>query len=263
MHPIDGHEPEGSARRALIIAHEPDGPGGQVAVRLAARGYGVETHVVTHDVDAPNTSTPFPAIEPYDVVAIMGSVRSLTEKDEISNWVLEELELIRHAHRIEKPLLGVCFGGQLVADALGGSVETSPTTEIGWFMIEAADGKTNPVGPGPWMEWHHDRFSPPPGAEVLAKTDAATQLFTIGRIVVTQFHPEIDLAHLIGWLKTADDEYLNTYGQNRETLIADMREHETHNIEQCHALVDWFLDDIAFPETEAPVAAGLTQAVTP
>jgi len=95
------------------------------------------------------------------------------------------------------------------------------------------------------MEWHHDRFDPPPGATVLATTPRATQLFTIERTVGTQFHPEVDVAHIEGWLAVVEEDYLSAYGQNRIDLLATVQQHEARNTKQCHDLVDWFLDDIA------------------
>lgn len=235
-------------QRALVIAHEPDGPGGQVTLALQERGFAVDTHVLTADMAQPNVASPFPDWSAYDLVVPMGSIRSLTQKDEISNWVHEELDLIRAAAKRGQPMLGVCFGGQLIAEALGGSVEVSPKTELGWYEIEAPDDAVNPVGPGPWMEWHHDRFVAPPQAEVLATTAVGPQLFTIGRIAGTQFHPEVDVAHIEGWLTVADDEYLDNYGRDRSQILAEMHEHEARNSENCRLLIDWFLDEVAFPD---------------
>lgn len=241
-----GEEPSDQRHgRALVIAHEVDGPGGEVGRHLGRRGYAVDTHVVTSEPDQPNLAAPFPDWGDYDLVAPMGSIRSLTQMDEISNWVYEELELIRQAAANDQPILGICFGGQLIAEALGGSVEVSPVTEIGWYEIEPPDGSDNPIGAGPWMEWHHDRLTPPPGAEVLATTDVGPQLFTIGRMAGTQFHPEVDVSHVDTWLSGVEDEYLAEYGQDRHRLLHATKVNEAQSIDGCRRLVDWFLDDIA------------------
>ena len=244
--------------RALVLCHEPDGPAAQIEKRLVQRGFEVNTHLITADYDRPNDAAPFPDATGYDVIVPMGSIRSLTRKHEIDSWIGAELDIIRDAHERATPVLGVCFGGQLIAEALGGSVGPAPVTEIGWAEIDDGD-VPNPVGPGPWMEWHHDGFTPPPGADVLARNDAGVQLIRIGRTVGTQFHPEVDVAHVAMFLESTSDEYLAEYGVTREQLLADTRRHEDANIAQCHGLVDWFLDEVAFPDGVEPAAAAAQQ----
>ncbi len=255
MKPVQSSAASGTA---LVIAHEPDGPGGEVTIHLTELGYRVTTHVVTADRLAPNVAAPFPSFADYDVVVIMGSIRSLTNKDEISSWVHEEMHLIRQAHAAGQPLLGVCFGGQLIAEALGGEVEVSPTTEIGWYTLSAVDGVSNPIGPGPWLEWHHDRFTAPPGSTVLAKTSNGPQLFTIGSLVGTQFHPEVNVGHVEEWLNSADAHYLAEYGQEADVVLAEVRTHDARNREQCKKLVDWFLETSGAHALVAPAAPGVT-----
>jgi len=233
-------------KRALVISHEPYGGAGQVEQRLIQRGISIDTHIVTHDTDRPNNAVPFPDFAGYDLVVPMGSIRSLTNKEEISSWIHTELALIREIHEAGTPMLGICFGGQLIAEALGGSVEIAPVAEIGWFKIEDGLEHANPVGPGPWLEWHHDRFVPPPDAEVLAVNENAVQLIRVNKSVGTQFHPEVDEAHVVGFLAEASEDYLAEHGIRPDDVLADVRSHEADNIEQCHNLVDWFLDEVAF-----------------
>jgi GMP synthase-like glutamine amidotransferase len=235
--------PDMTDRRALVLAHELGGGGCLVNERLRQRDLVVDEHLICPDPDQPNLANPFPDMSGYDVLITGGSVRFLTNKDEIDTWIHTELDLLRATHRRGMPILGICFGGQLLAEALGGSVEVAPVPEIGWFEIE---GDGNPVGPGPWMEWHHDRFVPPPEAEILARTDGAVQLMRIDKSVGTQFHPEVDTAHVEGWLDAADDGYLEQHGIVRDQLLDDVRRHEDANRDRCYALVDWFLDEVAF-----------------
>ena len=105
-----------AGKRALVIAHEPDGPARQIETRLVERGFTVDTHVVTHGYQAPNDATPWPDFDGYDLILPMGSIRSLTRKEEIDSWVHEELRLLHQAHQAGIPMLGVCFGGQLLAE---------------------------------------------------------------------------------------------------------------------------------------------------
>lgn len=67
-------------------------------------------------------------------------------------------------------------------------------------------------------------------------------------MVGTQFHPEVDLAHVANWLAGTDDEYLSQYSQDREAILESMRANEARNNQQCHQLVDWYIDTVAFPE---------------
>ncbi len=237
-------------RRALILVHEPGGGACQIGRRLTQRGVAVDSHVITADLAKPNDAAPFPDHTPYDLLISMGSIHSLTRKHEIDSWIQIELDLLCAAHEARTPILGVCFGGQALADALGGMVEPAPIPEIGWFEIREAKGAVNPIGPGPWFEWHQDRFIPPPDAEVLARTEHATQLFRLDRAVGTQFHPEIDVGHVQAWLAETPDEYLDEVGCDRDQLLAEVVVNEAANITQCHQLVDWFLDRVAFPTNE-------------
>jgi len=160
--------------------------------------------------------------------------------------VYDEADMLRAAHAADRPILGICFGGQLLADSLGGSAQHAAIDEIGWFRIDAPTGATNPVGPGPWFEWHHDCFTAPPQAQVLAQNDRATQLFRMGTSVGTQFHPEVDVNHITGFLNGSEPEYLQRNGIDRRAMLAEAAHHESAAIERAHRFVDWFLDDVAF-----------------
>ena len=68
-----------------------------------------------------------------------------------------------------------------------------------------------------------------------------------GRTVGTQFHPEVDVAHVEGFLRDAPPDYLTEVGVVPDEMLAEMRKMESANSARCHALVDWYIDEVAFP----------------
>ena len=80
----------------------------------------------------------------------------------LHSWLLPELQLLRDAHEAQVPVLGVCFGGQLLAAAHGGSVARSAHPEIGWYDVESDDDL---VPAGRWFQWHYDRWQLPGGRD--------------------------------------------------------------------------------------------------
>ena len=94
-------------------------------------------------------------------------------------------------------MLGLCFGGEALAAVLGARVERSPVPELGWREIETDDPEAIP--PGPWLEWHFERFTTPPGATEIARTGDATQAFRLGPHLGVQFHPEATVEIVEGW----------------------------------------------------------------
>lgn len=106
------------------------------------------------------------------------------------------------------PTLGICLGGQLLAEAAGGVVSRRHGGERG--MIEVTlTAVDDPLfaglpSPCPFFAWHDDSFSLPPGAVHLAgSARCPVQAFRLGNAWGVQFHPEVDSAIVAGWC--ADD----------------------------------------------------------
>jgi GMP synthase-like glutamine amidotransferase len=128
-----------------------------------------------------------------DAVVALGSGRSVHASAD--PWIAAELRFLRDAHEASVPVLGICFGGQALAAALGGTVRAAPQVEIGWIDVEGDEGYG-----GRWFTWHEDVFALPPGARELARASSGPQAFAMGASVGLQFHPEVTPAIVDGWL---------------------------------------------------------------
>lgn len=241
--------------RALVIQQDHVSPTGPVGEALVERGYDVEEFLVVPEehFHAPAVEVVFPDPMDYELVIPMGAPWSVYDEATLGVWVLEEVALLRRAHDAGIPVLGICFGGQALATALGGAVERAPSPEIGWVSV--VTDEPGLIEPGPWFQWHHDRWVTPPGARQVATTDLAPQAFVAGRSLGVQFHPELTSAQLTGWLDNGGATYLLSHGQDPDDLLARTRAEEADAATRTHRLVDRFLDLVA--TAPAPVAADL------
>lgn len=152
-------------------------------------------------VDDPAVDVTFPDAAGYDVIVPLGARWPVYDDALRNSWVGGETQLVRNAADAGVALLGVCFGGQLLAQAFGGSVTRSSDPEIGWYDV--ISDQPDLIPGGPWFQWHFDRWTLPPGATEIARTANASQAFVLGRALALQFHPEVDAELLERWL--ADD----------------------------------------------------------
>jgi GMP synthase (glutamine-hydrolysing) len=134
----------------------------------------------------------------YDGLVVTGSKASVYWDED---WIDPVREYAAGAVDAGVPALGVCWGHQLLADALGGEVCAmgEDTYEIGYRTVETTeDGREDPIFEGIDAEFtvfttHGDEVVElPPGGEVLAENDYAVQAFRAGPAVGVQFHPEYD-----------------------------------------------------------------------
>ena len=184
---------------ALHVHHDANSRPGLIGESLAARGVEAVVHQVCEVPGSPVGSPDFPDPHGHDLIVLYGSRWSVYE-EAVAHWVEPELEFLRRADSLGIPVLGLCFGGQLLSAAHGGKVSASDTPEVGWRKVTPT---ANRIEPGPWLQWHFDSFSLPDGADELARSEAGCQAFRLRRNLGLQFHPEADREVLEGWL--ADD----------------------------------------------------------
>jgi len=229
----------------LIVHHDHASPAGPVADRFAARGWAVADHLVVpaESFHAPGVTTAFPDFTGFGAVVVLGSPWSAYDHALIGSWVLPEIEQLRKADAAGVPVLGICFGGQLLAAAHGGSVARSATPEIGWAEVDSDDESLVPGGP--WFQWHYDRWTLPIGATEVARNAHASQAFVYGRNLAVQFHPEMTPDILGRWFAAGGEKDIDRFGLGGRALQDQTRACDPVNRERAHRLVDAFLDRVA------------------
>jgi GMP synthase-like glutamine amidotransferase len=215
--------------RALILQHGDWGPPGVLAEWADARGIGFDVHHAEHSGD-------LPALNGQAFVASLGSPHNPSDLD--VPQVQAEMAWLSQAIEHDVPVLGLCFGGQALAAALGGTIERAPQAELGWCAIRSR--VPDEVPEGPWLQWHYDRFTLPPGAEQLAESDAGVQAFRHGRHLGVQFHPESTIEIVRLWAQS-DRERLGALGiEDGEALLERGRHHAAAARDAAFRLFDAF-----------------------
>lgn len=177
-------------KKALIIRHVPyEGVAGFRAP-IEAAGYALERI----DVTEPAFAT-LDLCQP-DLLIMMGGPMGVYEQD-LYPWITCQLR--RLTLRLEKdlPTLGVCFGAQMIAAALGAEVYAGPQKEVGFhpvsLTIAGAASPLRHIANVPVLHWHGDSFGIPDNVELLASSHIyAHQAFRRGsNLLALQFHAEM------------------------------------------------------------------------
>lgn len=179
-----------SKLKALIVQHEEPTPAGLLAEWLDKQSAQVDVLRIDLDQRVPDPRE-------YQLIAYLGS--EFASFDDSVPFVQRESDLIRQAAQHDVPMLGLCFGSQLMARALGGESFRAERPEIGWLRVSSKDADL--ISDGPWFEWHYDSFTLPPGAKLLADTDVGPQAYVVGRSLGLQFHPEVTPEIVQGWVR--------------------------------------------------------------
>src|SRR5690606_28541209 len=129
----------GGVMRVAILQHVAfEGPA-QIGLWLDERGLQARVYQL-YAGDA------LPALDDFDLLLVLGGPMSVHDEAEYP-WLAAEKHLLRAALAAGKRALGICLGGQLLAEALGAGVRVAEQAEIGWHLIEQhPDARRSPVG---------------------------------------------------------------------------------------------------------------------
>jgi GMP synthase-like glutamine amidotransferase len=187
----------------------------------------------------------FPSGHGYDGLFILGGPMNVYE-DEQYPWLAPEKHFIARAVSERKPILGVCLGAQLLAVVMGGSVTRNRHKEIGWFPVELTPAGRDSALLRDFPDrftafhWHGDRFSIPPPAIHVARSEACNEQAFVyeHRVVGLQFHLETTRENVAALVEHCGDEIVRApYIQDRRTVEAS-----TDNLPTTHGLLEKLLD---------------------
>jgi GMP synthase-like glutamine amidotransferase len=182
-----------------------------------------------------NKGEPVPDMAPYTHLVIMGGPMAVYEMEQ-HPYLKSEAKLIEQAIKMNKHVLGVCLGAQMLAHALGARVYAGGQKEIGWYEVAltpegmkdavmsalALDNKRAALV----FQWHGDTFDLPAGAVRLASSHLFTnQAFRYSdRVYALQFHIEVTPVIVLDWLKDEKGIDLKSVGAESNRIYGPYRE---------------------------------------
>jgi GMP synthase-like glutamine amidotransferase len=141
-------------------------------------------------------------VDNYAAIVILGGYMSVYQN---LPFLEEQQKLIRNANHHQVPLLGICLGSQLIAQALGGRVYKGQRKEIGWFEVKVNNEGRNDIFKGITNErikvfqWHGDTYELPKSAILLASSNLYPQAFKVGTSIGILFHLEVTHEIIRNW----------------------------------------------------------------
>lgn len=224
-------------KRIHVIQHVPFETPAHIGRWAGERGLELEI-VRLFDGVAP------PDADDVEALVLMGGPMSVHD-EMLFPWLAAEKRLVERVLRLERPVLGVCLGAQIIADVLGARVHRNRFQEIGWYRTEpTAEGRSHPRFPvgdafTP-LHWHGETFDLPAGTVHLARSAACEQqAFAWGaRVLGLQFHLEMTPEGIQDLITNCAGEMgSGPYVQSPEQMIA-----AGGHVAAAHAMLEALLD---------------------
>jgi GMP synthase (glutamine-hydrolysing) len=235
------------SKRIIIVDHPLGGRDDRATSMLQAKGYNI-----TWRRPADGDVLPPPDAD-YAAAIVHGGVENLSESQDVA-YLNEEMDWIKRWVETERPFVGFCLGGQMLAQSFGAKVlpHTGRIHEIGYTEIEPCRSATNFMKQNTHMyEWHKEGFELPDGAELLATGRVFPhQAFKIGeRAFGLQFHPEVSPTNFQGWLDASQPMTCFAGAHSREQQTADAQRFDTPMESWLtNFLLDWLPSGDAEPD---------------
>jgi GMP synthase (glutamine-hydrolysing) len=147
----------------------------------------------------------FADVRQTDAVIVLGCPKGIRDIA-TTPWLKDLFHFVADCVRWNKPYLGICYGGQILAHALGAPVTPNRTKELGVYSVSLnSAGKRDPLFTGfpdtfPVFHWHGDTFAVPFDATLLAEgIECKNQAFRRGKEIGVQFHLESESRDVKAW----------------------------------------------------------------
>ncbi len=225
--------------RAVCLKHVPfEGPGA-FATALTARGMSLDQYLVPRD-GLPQDAG--------DLLIVMGGPMSVNDSEP---WIAEETAFIRSTLLAGTAVIGICLGSQFMAKALGATVRSGKSLEIGMTQIRLTkDGQRDPLfGSCPEtfdvFEWHGEVFDLPKDCVALAGSDVAPlQAFRYGTSAYgLLFHLEMEEAGIDSLCRECAPDL--TKARLTAQQVKDMA---LPHLPQLHRMADRLIDHLLSPQ---------------
>lgn len=177
-----------------------------------------------------------PDASAVDILIIMGGPMNVFDYH-IHPWMEEEIAWVTEFIQMEKPVLGICLGAQIIATALGEEVYPGPQREIGWHNLQFFPSlgdykicKDLPVS-RKVFHWHGDTFNIPEGATRIAASQAfPNQGFIFNnKVIAMQFHLEVTPDSLKELVENCRDELVEgPHIQSEKEILSEGKYFQTN-----------------------------------
>lgn len=209
-----------------------------------------ETYLRKHKVDFSvhdaYKENALPSLDKYDALIVGGTPISIYDPAK-PKWLKTEIAQLAEVVRTGKPYLGVCGGGQILANILDAEVKRNPVKEVGAYKVTLTDaGKASPFFRGfpqefPVFQFHGDTFDIPRGATLLVEgRDCKNQAFSYGKAIALQFHLEVSSETAGKWADEYTD-WLGGFGKSKEQIVDECARIERQIVGLAELLIENFI----------------------
>lgn len=224
--------------KILVVVHDIDDHLNEMANPIAEAGILMDTWDVLNDsVGRPELEQ----LAQYSGIISLGAHAGVLEEEK-HLWMKHERKIMNWALETKTPLLGLCFGSQLLASAAGSRVYKAEAGEFAWTKVDMLPEAANdPVlgvlgDSADAFHFHYDTFDLPENAVLLGKTGSTIEAFRVGSSAwATQFHPEIGLSQQLAWFSTYRRAFI------REGIDVDDQVAKSHELAASYRKQAWDL----------------------